>query len=225
MTANASSAFACRYLQGSSNLPTTMSNRILRSLVLLLLIHFASGATAFSDATKRKAFPNRPAETEITSIELQRYWRPVTKGVLPKSAYLAINGFLSREKWAVEAGAIESCTFVLLDINFDGENEIVVANPAFSGSGGLHFFILKSSGAKWKVIGEFQGGLIFTVRDERRENHDYYQIISYQRSGDTFQQVFDFRNGYYVLTSETIVPRAITESNWWQGFWRSLNSK
>jgi hypothetical protein len=201
-----------------------MSNRILRSLVLLLLIHFASGAIAFSDAAKRKAFPNRPAKTEITSIELQDYWQPVTKEVLPKSAYLEIRSFLSREKWAVEAGAVESCTFVLLDINFDGENEIVVANPAFSGSGGLHFFILKSSGAKWKVIGEFQGGLIFTGRNELRENDDYYQIISYYRSGDTFQRVFDFRKGYYFLSSEAIIPRAITESNWWQGFWRSLNS-
>ncbi len=169
MTANASSAFACRYQQGSSNLPTAMSNRILRSLVLLLLIHFASGAIAFSDAAKRKAFPNQPAETEITSIELQEYWQPVTKDLLPKSAYLAIERFLSREKWAEEYDPVGSCSFVLLDLNTDGKDEIIVANPFFSGSGGLHFFILKATGAKWKVIGEFQGGLIFTFRNLRKK--------------------------------------------------------
>jgi hypothetical protein len=188
--------------------------------VLLLQLQFAATTVAFG--ADSPAVPSQPAEMEITTIDLQKYWRQVSSETLPTSAYAAISRYLDKQHGM---GTQPSrCDFVLIDLDLDGRNEIIVADPLASGSGGQAYFALRSSGKGWNVIGEFQGGLVLTQRNQRRDGDAFYQVISYYRSGDTYQNVYDFRNGRYRLSSQVIIPRAVSRSDWWEQFWRNLNS-
>lgn len=158
--------------------------------------------------------------SELTSADFRQDWVSVAESDFPRAARPA---FL---KWAgedLEDYPERMYQFIFVDLNGDGRKEMIVADPASSGSGGKAYFILQQVEKSWRVIGAFQGDFILTLRDISVK-FPYYRIISYSRIGDTYQKTYDYREGRYRLTGQTIVPAAIADSKWWRVFWEDLNS-
>lgn len=185
--------------------------RIFQALVVVLAGVFLFESACLAATSGR--------DTELTSIDFLTKWRSVSDNEFPASARPAFLKHAGKDLEDYPSGMYQ---FVSVDLNGDGKNELIVADPASSGSGGQTYFI---SGKAWIVIGGFQGGFVLTIRDDLvKYPEDYYRIISYYRSGDTYQNVYDYKSGRYRLTSQTMMPRAITDTQWWRSFWNQLNA-
>jgi hypothetical protein len=162
-----------------------------------------------------------PRPTEMSSIDFEDQWKPTSDPSFPKEA---LKAFPKDTQIYLRDLPGVSLNFVFVDLNWDGTKEIIVADPSASGSGGQAYFVLRRVGKTWKLIGGFQGGFILSVRDALVEyKGDFYRITTYYRSGDTYQNTYDFRNGRYVGTGQVMIPKVITDSCWWDPFWARLN--
>ena len=119
----------------------------------------------------------------------------------------------------LDANDYSSAEFVALDLDRDGNAELIIASNEFY-SGGRAYLILQERGKVWCVIGEIQGGFVLSVYDS---DSDYYTLKSYYRAGDTYQNFYKFSRGKYRLVTQTLMPRAITDSPWWECWWGRLN--
>jgi hypothetical protein len=163
--------------------------------------------------------PGRP--TELTSIDLENDWRTTSDPEFPVAAYRA---FPRDTREFLREYPDYFFRFLFVDLNWDGTKEILVADPSASGSGGQAYIVLRKIGKTWKLIGEFQGGFVLSVRDDLvKYKDDFYRITTYYRSGDTYQNTYDFRNGRYRGTGQVMIPKVITDSCWWDPFWSRLN--
>jgi hypothetical protein len=178
---------------------------------LLICVSFSIGYSPISSAELR--------DSEFTLKNLE--WGSVTDKSFPASARKIFRKLVDLEP---ENYPESSYWFAFVDLNGDGKKEIILDDPPAGGSGGAIHYILKQRGKEWVAIGSFHGGLVFTQRDDNVKYEDnFYRIIVYYRSGDTYQQVFDYKGGRYRFTSEVMLPRAITQTPSWQKLWEQMN--
>ncbi|MCG3770488.1 MAG: hypothetical protein JW384_01638 [Nitrosomonadaceae bacterium] len=154
-------------------------------------------------------------QVELSAIDFEGRWLPTCDASFPKDAFRAF----SRE--ANMDVAEEPFYFAWVNLDRDGENELVIASRKLSGSGGTGYFILRKVGKVWQRIAEFQGGLVFSL-DENPS--PFYRITSYPRSGETWQVTYEYRGVAYQLTSHVLLPKVISRSTWWHPFWLRINS-
>jgi hypothetical protein len=185
--------------------------RVLFMIGLVAQSWHAIGATA--------TLPPRP--TELSTIDFASEWRKTSDPSFPKEAFKSFPK--DTQSYMRESPGV-SLDFMFFDLDWDGKDEIIVADPSASGSGGQAYFVLRKLGKAWKLIAEFQGGIILSALDPIKENPDgFYRITSYYRSGDTYQNSYDYQKGRYRLTGQVMIPRVISRSCWWDLFWERLN--
>ena len=172
-----------------------------RAILTILLVVVSGSATA--------VLPLR--EGELTAIDFENAWRPVSDTTFPKEAVRAFPQYAQDDNSPLD--------FLWIDLDGDGQDEILVGIRSF-GSGGKEYFILRRSGKSWRLIGEFQGGFVLSLLDSK---NSFYRITSYYKSGDTYQNTYDYRQWKYRLTGQVLIPRVITHSCWWSVFWPRLN--
>ena len=169
-----------------------------------------------SVADRKRAAP--PSSTELTAFDFGEHWLPITDPSFPKAAIKAfpkdIKSELAEDHIRVD--------FLSVDLVGDGQKELIVNSPTHGGSGGSYDFILKKNGKTWERIGEFLGGLVLSLESGPRPST--YQITSYYRAGETYQQTYNYRDGKYRVTNQLLLPRVIYRSCWWISFWSSLVS-
>lgn len=189
--------------------------KLLKKLACIIALAGLSQVSLGASAS----LPERPRE--LTSIDFEKEWRSTSDAKFPTSAFRA---FPKDARDYLRESPDVSLIFLFVDLNWDGTNEIIVADPSASGSGGQAYFALRRIGKTWKLIGEFQGGFVLSMRDDLVDyKGDFYRITTYYRSGDTYQNTYDFRNGRYYLTGQVMIPQVITASCWWNLFWFRLN--
>jgi hypothetical protein len=166
-------------------------------------------------ATCISALPgSSPREIEITAIDLESSWKSTSDRTFPKEA---IKAYPAGERLFLADGPTD---FVAVDLDGDGQAELIVTSRYGSGSGGTSYFILRKAGKVWRLIGEMQGGFVLSLEDSKSK---FYRIKSYYRSGETYQHTYDYRNGRYERTGEVLIPRVISRSSWWHPLWLRLN--
>lgn len=179
--------------------------------LLLVSVSFALGFSQISSAEALK--------TEFTLRDLN--WDSVTDKSFPASARKVFRKLVDLDP---ENRPESTYPFAFVDLNGDEKDEIIIADPPSGGSGGSIHYILKQRGKEWVAIGTFHGGLAFTHRDDNVKYEDnFYRIIVYYRSGDTYQQIFDYKRGRYRFSSEVMLPSVITQTPWWRKLWEQLN--
>lgn len=190
----------------------------MKSLVKLACIFALAGLSQVGFGAPA-SLPGRPRE--LTSIDFEEKWLSTSDAKFPTSAFRA---FPKDARDYLRQSSDVSLIFLFVDLNWDGTNEIIVADPSASGSGGQSYFALRRIGKIWKLIGEFQGGFVLSVRDDSVDyKDDFYRITTYYRSGDTYQNTYDYKNGRYHGTGQVMIPQVITDSCWWKLFWFRLN--
>lgn len=191
---------------------------VLKSLKKLACIFALAGLSQVAFGASA-SLPGRPRE--LTSIDFEKEWLSTSDAKFPTSAFRA---FPKDTQDYLRESPDVSLIFLFVDLNWDGTNEIIVADPSASGSGGQAYFALRRIGKKWKLIGEFQGGFVLSMRDDLVDyKDDFYRITTYYRSGDTYQNTYDYKNGRYHGTGQVMIPQVITDSCWWGSFWSRLN--
>lgn len=157
---------------------------------------------------------SEPRQVEITAIEFEDQWYSTSDSTFPKQAVQAF------PKYAREELKDHPFGFIWVDLDGEGTKEIIVADPTASGSGGQAYFVLRKVGSSWRRIAEFQGGFVLSgVEGQSR----FYNIISYYRSGDTYQNTYHYKNGRYSLKEQVLLPSVVSRSCWWNSFWQRLN--
>lgn len=96
-------------------------------------------------------------------------------------------------------------SFVRIDLNGDGEDELIVrSSEPFSG--GPMFRILQKKKTKWRSIGEFQGGFMLTSKDDKK-SFNRFETWS-RHGGEIYHQLWEMHKGEYVIASKEIWPKA-----------------
>ena len=198
--------------------PTEIALALLRTakkwICFLILAGFGQASHAAS-----VMLPPRP--TELTSIDFEKEWLSTSNTEFPTSAFRA---FPKDAQQYLQETSKQSFQFVFVDLNWDGIKEIIVSDPSASGSGGQAYFVLRKIEKRWKLIGEFQGGFVLSIRNDLiKYQDDFYRITTYYRSGDTYQNTYDYQNGRYRGTGQVMIPTMIARSCWWEYFWERLN--
>lgn len=177
-------------------------------LIYLIVLSGCCGIAASAPTDKTR-------QIEISAIDFEGLWSSTSDPSFPKEAVRAF------PKYAKEELAKVSLQFVWVNLDGNGENEIIVASQWASGSGGTSYFVLRKVVKAWHLIAEFQGGLVLSMRDSPSA---FYRIISYYRAGDTWQHTYDYRDGKYRLISEVMIPSVISRNCWWNSLLGRLNS-
>lgn len=164
-----------------------------------------------SIAERKRAAP--PSSTELTAFDFGSRWLSITDPSFPKAAMKAI------PKDILEEGDFQ-LSFLSVDLVGDRQNELIINSQMHGGSGGNYYFVLKKNGKTWQQIGEFLGGLVLSLENGPRPSS--YRITSYYRSGDTYQNTYDYRKGKYRLTNQVLIPIVVSRSCWWTSFWSRL---
>ena len=176
-----------------------------RAILILSLICFCG--LSFSAPTDKQ-------RGEISSIDFEGLWLPTSATTFPKDAIHAFPEYAKRER------ADSPLQFVWVNLDGEGENEMIVASRFASGTAGTGYFILRKVKRAWHLIAEFQGGITLSFGEG-----NFYQIISYYRNdGETYQHTYNYVNGQYKRISEIRMPGLVSHSCWWQALWSRLNS-
>ena len=176
-----------------------------RAILFLSLICFCG--LSFSAPTDKQ-------RGEISSIDFEGLWLPTSATTFPGDAIHAFPEYAKRER------ADSPLQFVWVNLDGEGENEIIVASRLASGTAGTGYFILRKVKSAWHLIAEFQGGITLSFGES-----SFYQIISYYRNdGETYQHTYNYVNGLYKRISEIRMPGLVSHSCWWQALWSRLNS-
>ena len=158
--------------------------------------------------------PTDKQRGEISSIDFEGLWLPTSATTFPKGAIHAFPEYAKRER------ADSPLQFVWVNLDGEGENEMIVASRLASGTAGTGYFILKKVKRAWHLIAEFQGGITLSFGEG-----NFYQIISYyQKDGETYQHTYNYVNGLYKRISAIRMPGLVSHSCWWQALWSRLNS-
>jgi hypothetical protein len=120
----------------------------------------------------------------------------------------------------------ENGEYSLLDINYDGINEIILKNNDYSGSGGRGFSILEKQNGKWHEILGVTGGFIFgslNVPDKYDSRH--FTITQWTRVGgtNTIQSLWAYKKNKYELVSDQPVPITVLYSKDFQKLLLDIN--
>lgn len=187
----------------------SIMRQIARAIAMLLAIFLLMFYSRLSFSA-----PTDLARGEISSIDFEGLWLPTSAITFPKDAINAFPEYAKREK------ANSPLQFVWVNLDGEGENEIIVASPLASRTGGTSYFILRKVKGVWLLIAEFQGGITLSF-----EEGNFYQIISYYRKdGETYQHTYNYANGLYKRISAIRMPGLVSHSCWWQILWSRLNS-
>ena len=154
-------------------------------------------------ADRKRAAP--PSSTELTDFDLRDQWVSVTDPSFPKAAIKALPQDV--------VDGVAPMSFLSVDLVGDRQHELIINSPEHGGSGGGYYFVLKKNGQTWHRIGQLLGGLILSL--ENGPHPSPYQITSYYRSGETYQNTYAYRDGRYRLTAQVKIPRVVSDSCWW----------
>jgi hypothetical protein len=148
-------------------------------------------------------------EYEITSAMLD--WKSVEFSDFPAAKDKT---FL---KWKKDFDA-EAPRFTKLDIDSDGNDELLVSDNDFPARGRA-FLILQSQQGVWRNILEFRGGFILF----RKNKTEAFRIHIYEKEHGVmkFFEMY-YSNKKFKLKFETTLPRTIYDEKFYEK-WRYLN--
>jgi hypothetical protein len=187
-----------------------LAKRDMLVLGLLLLPCTSSFAIGTIDSNKNLVVPLRDLPWSVPfAFASEMTWKSIggcgQNTGLPKEANTELLD------WADTPGDIPNQplvlllhSFVTIDLNGDGEDELIVrSSEPFSG--GPMFRILQKKKSKWRLIGEIQGGFMITNIGEKKR---FNNVETWSRhGGEIYHQLWWIHKGQYVVTLKEKWPK------------------
>ena len=136
-----------------------------KAILMMLLAVMGSGASAENTAPSYFQPWN-----EVQAYAPTLDWKT---GAIPKGAWNGLPKWMSERDADGELNWSRPVAFLSVDLDGDGNDELIVRSGEWF-SGGPEFVILKKSSNRWRTIGGFQGG--FTISKRLKKGY-VFQLI------------------------------------------------